>query len=228
MLGKNIRTMRITYLLKKLKSFNATWLIMNFSFSYQRNFLSLVYSESEENILRTHCQKYFSPHLNCHHNRFNVHFSRITWFVATQFFLLACAPNFINAPLLYCWHWVKRFLTATLFHNFQNIFQTLDRDQRKLVLIRFNLENILSNLALETRTVNNNLIINSTSLQPLLLGALDTKLWRGKESSLHILLIRASVPKASFNGIITAHIWKNLNYFVFSVFVVVVCLQMMT
>ena len=134
--------------------------------------------------------------------RFNVHFRRITWFVATQFFLLACAPNFINAPLLYCWHWVKRFLTATLFHNFQNIFQTLDRDQRKLVLIRFNLENILSNLALETRTDNNNLIINSTSLQPLLLGApkilrhwLDTKLWRGKESSLHILLIRASVPK---------------------------------
>ena len=26
----------------------------------------LFYSVSEDNILRTYCQKYFSPHLNCH------------------------------------------------------------------------------------------------------------------------------------------------------------------
>ena len=47
----------------------------------------------------------------------------------------------------------------------------LDREQRKLLFTRFNFENILSSLALETGTMNNNLIINSTSLQPLLLGA---------------------------------------------------------
>ena len=45
------------------------------------------------------------------------------------------------------------------------------RDQRKLVLTRFNLENILSSLALETGIVNDILIINSTLLEPLLLGA---------------------------------------------------------
>ena len=36
----------------------------------------------------------------------------------------------------------------------------------------FNLENILSSLPFETETANNNLIINSASLQPLLLGAI--------------------------------------------------------
>ena len=51
-------------------------------------------------------------------------------------------------------HWVKSFLTA------ENIFQTLDKEQRKLILTRFNLENILSSLALETGTMNNNVIIN--------------------------------------------------------------------
>ena len=45
------------------------------------------------------------------------------------------------------------------------------REQRKLVLTRFNLENILSSLALETGTVNNILIMNSMLLEPLLLGA---------------------------------------------------------
>ena len=45
------------------------------------------------------------------------------------------------------------------------------REQWELVSTSFNLVNILSSLALETGTVNNNLIINSTSLQPLPLGA---------------------------------------------------------
>ena len=49
---------------------------------------------------------------------------------------------------------------------FQNIFQTLDTEQQKLILTRFNQENILSSLALETGTMNNNLIINSMLLQP--------------------------------------------------------------
>ena len=47
------------------------------------------------------------------------------------------------------------------------------REQRKLILTRFNCENIPSSLASETRAVNNNLIISSTSLHPLLLGAVE-------------------------------------------------------
>ena len=92
--------------------------------------------------------------------RFNTHLSRMTWLEATRrSFLLGCAPNFINTPLLYCWHWVKSFLKfpATFFHNFQKIFQTLDREQWKLILTHFNLENILSSFALETGTMDNNL-----------------------------------------------------------------------
>ena len=134
--------------------------------------------------------------------RFNLHFSRITLLVAARSFLLSSMPNFTKAPLLYCWYRVKRFLPVTLFHNFQNIFRTLDRKQRKFILTRFNLENILSSLVLETGTMNNNLIISSTLLESLIVGAakvlrhwLDTKLWLEKESSLHILLIRTSVSK---------------------------------
>ena len=134
--------------------------------------------------------------------RFNIHFSRITWLVATWSFLPGYMPNFINVLLLYYWHWVKSFLTATFFHNFQIFFQTLDKEQWKSILTHFNLENILSSLALETGTMNNNLIINCTSLQPLVLSAakilchwLDTKLWQEKESSFHIPLICTSVLK---------------------------------
>ena len=63
---------------------------------------------------------------------------------------------------------MKSFLTATRFHNFHNISQTLDREQRKLILTSFNLENILSSL---TGAMNNNLIVNSMLLQPLVLSA---------------------------------------------------------
>ena len=41
-----------------------------------------------------------------------------------------------------------------------------------MALTHFNLENILSSLAIESGTVNNNLIINSLSLQHLLLVAI--------------------------------------------------------
>ena len=70
-----------------------------------------------------------------------------------------------------------------------------------MVLTHFNLENILSSLALETETVNNNLAINSTSPQPLLLGAVKHLRFVTRyeipvrESSLHILLIRTIVQK---------------------------------
>ena len=100
-------------------------------------------------------------------------FSKITWLVAAWSFLLSCVSNFINAPLLYCLHWVKCFPIAILSSIILKIFskRLVPREQRKSILTRFNLENILSRLALETGTVNNNLIINSKSLQPLLLGA---------------------------------------------------------
>ena len=68
---------------------------------------------------------------------------------------------------------MKIFTTAALFYNFQNIFQTFD--SKGATKIDFNTfqfgKNLDYSLALETRTVNNNLIISSTSLQPLLLGA---------------------------------------------------------
>ena len=76
------------------------------------------------------------------------------------------------------------------------------RELRKLTLARFNFKNILSSLALETGTVNNNLIIYGTLFQALLTGAI--KILRRvtryetpvrEESSLHVLLIRTMVPK---------------------------------
>ena len=103
------------------------------------------------------------------------------------------------------------------------------REQRKLILTRFNLENILSSLALETGTVNNNLIITSASLQPFLLCVV--KILRHvtrykKESCLHILLIRIISPKSREQILYqlllrkseAAHIWKKLDYFTFNVF----------
>ena len=98
--------------------------------------------------------------------RFNIHSSRIMQLAATWSFLLGCAPKFINASLFYCWHWLKSLPTGTLFHNSQNISKLLTlREQRRLIPTRFDLKNILSSLGLETVTVNNNLIINSMSLQ---------------------------------------------------------------
>ena len=114
----------------------------------------------------------------------------IWWLVATRSFLLGWAPNCINAPLLCCWNWIKSFPTATLFLKI--FFKRLTpKEQWKLVLTRFNLENVLSSLALETGTVNNNLI-NSPSLQPLPLGVI--KILR-HVISLHILLNCTIVPK---------------------------------
>ena len=97
----------------------------------------LFYSESDENILGTHCRNiYFLILTIIITESLNIYFSRITWFEATRSFLFGYAPNFINAPPLHCWHWVKSFQAAALFHNFQNVFRTLDREQRKLILTR--------------------------------------------------------------------------------------------
>ena len=88
-------------------------------------------------------------------------------------FLQSCVPNFIYAPLLHCWHRVKIFPTATLLNNSQNIFQTFDtKEAAEFNMFQFRKH--FSSLALETGTVNNNLI--STLLQSLILG--DIKIIR--------------------------------------------------
>ena len=65
----------------------------------------VLYSESEENILCIHCQKYFSPHLNSHHLREIEHSAQQNYVTCSYVVLsLGCTPNVINGPLLYCWH----------------------------------------------------------------------------------------------------------------------------
>ena len=82
--------------------------------------------------------------------RFNIHFSRNTWLVATWSFLLGCEPNFINTQLLYCWQLLPASIIPKIFSKCLTT-----REQRKLILTCFNLENILFSLALETGTINN-------------------------------------------------------------------------
>ena len=72
---------------------------------------------------------------------FNIYFSRITLLVATWSFLLGCAPNFINAPLIYCWHWVKFSQLLPSSVMFQNISQTFDtRGAREINFNMFQFE----------------------------------------------------------------------------------------
>ena len=76
-------------------------------------------------------------------------------------------------------------------------------ERQKLDLTRFILESILCSLSLETGTVNNNLMIKSTSLQPLTLDAVTilrnvtryVSLQPEKEPYLQILLIRTIVSQ---------------------------------
>ena len=119
--------------------------------------------------------------------------------------------------------------------------KTLARQQRKLILTRLNLENILSSLALETGTVDYNLIINSTSLQPLLLGAVKIlrqvirykTLARERVFFAYITnpyhypkrsRIDTFIP-TSFNGIINSFFTAQKIILKFNVFF---CLQVMT
>ena len=69
---------------------------------------------------------------------------------------------------LHIWQFID---VLFFFRIFKVCTEMGDLSSRKLILTRFNLENILSNLTLETGTVKNNLIITGTLLQPLLLGA---------------------------------------------------------
>ena len=145
-------------------------LIMNCSFSYQRKWFILFFTESDKTFCVPIVRNVFLLTLTVIiTERFNIHSSRVTWLVATWFFLLCCEPNTINVPLLCCWHWVKSFWTATILHNCQNIFQNIFQYFFGFNTFQFGKH---SSLALETETVNNNLIMNSTSLHPLLLDVL--------------------------------------------------------
>ena len=73
----------------------------------------------------------------------------------------------------------QQFCNCYHFHNSQNILQTFDTKGATEICFNmfFNLEKILSSLALETGTVNNYMIINNILLQPLLLGAIMILDW---------------------------------------------------
>ena len=108
-------------------------------------------------------------------------------------------------------------------------------------LTPFNLENILSSLALETGTVNNNLMINSTSLQPLGLAAAKIlchvtryetlakgRIFFSYSTNPYQCSKRSEIDNSSqlpLTGLETAHMWERINYFALNVFF---CLQMMT
>ena len=116
-------------------------IIINSSFSYQKK-LFLFHLESERNI------SFFVPIFRnifflivtvIITERFNIHFSRIRWLVVTWSFLLCCAPNCINTPLLYCWNWskVSQLLPSSIILKI--FYKSLtQRGQRKLVLTCLN------------------------------------------------------------------------------------------
>ena len=133
----------------------------------------------------------------------NIYFSRITWLVATWSFFslvvrltLSVLHFFIADIGLKDSQLLPSFIILEIFSK-----HLTPREQRKLVLTRFNLENILSSLAIETGAVNNNLVSNSMSLQPLLLGAVNTLHHVIRNSSERksflciIYLFRTIVPK---------------------------------
>ena len=105
-----------------------------------------------------------------------------------------------------------------------------------MILTRFNLENILSSLALETGTINNNLIITSASLQSLLLGVVKIlrhvtrhetparkRVFFAYSTNSYHCSKRSGIDTytfipVSFNGIRNCTQWKKTNYFTFNVF----------
>ena len=90
----------------------------------------------------------------------------------------------------------QQFCNCYHFHNSQNILQTFDTKGATEICFNmfFNLEKILSSLALETGTVNNYMIINNISLQPLLLGAIKIL---GRLYAIKILLVQNSGERKS-------------------------------
>ena len=96
------------------------------------------------------------------------------------------------------------------------------------------MEKVLSSLVLETGTVNNNLIITSTSLQPLLLGVAKIlhhttrcetpariRVFFAYSTNCYHCFKRSGIYTfipACFRGIWNCTQWKKLNYFTLNVF----------
>ena len=153
-------------------------IFMNCSFSYQKKFIIVLLGIRSKQIsffVSIFRKIFFFIVTVIITERFNIYFSKITWLPATWSFLLGCSPNVISAPLLYHTDFGSKVSQLPPISIILNIFNKCltPREQRKLILTRFNWENIPSSLASETRAVNNNLIISSTSLHPLLLGAVE-------------------------------------------------------
>ena len=97
------------------------------SSSYQKNYFTR--NQKKINILlRPHFHIFFVIVTATITKRFNNQFSRIMWSAAMWFFFHGCVAKFIVASLLYYCSLDKSFPTATLFHNFQNIFHKFDTE----------------------------------------------------------------------------------------------------
>ena len=82
--------------------------------------------------------------------RFNIHFSRITWLVAIWSFLFCCVLNFINAPLIAdIGSKVSQLLPSSIIFKIFSKRLTPGEQWKLILTTRFNLENIFSSLALE-------------------------------------------------------------------------------
>ena len=147
--------------------------IMNCSFSYQKRVLLLIIRRKQISFFYSIFRSFFFAIIT-------ISITEDLTITLAELHVLQLRGCFsqvvyLNLSMLHFFiavHIDKSFPTATLFHNFQTIFQKFDtKVATEIDLNMFNLESILSSLALETGTVNYNLILNSVLLQPLLLGA---------------------------------------------------------
>ena len=90
-----------TYLLKKLKSFHATWQLWTSHLATKKIILIGIRRKQISFFDPIFRNIFYAIVTVTITERFNNHFSRIMWFVATWLFLLGCVPKFIIAPLLY-------------------------------------------------------------------------------------------------------------------------------
>ena len=91
-----------TYLLKKLKSFNATWQLSTAHLATKKIILFRIRRKQISLFDPIFRIVFFVIVTVTITERFNNHFGRISWLVATWSFLLRCVPTSINATLLYC------------------------------------------------------------------------------------------------------------------------------
>ena len=148
---------------------------MNCSFGYQNIFLLLFYWTSEENkyLVLPPFSEIFCSSLQLPSSVRGLTFTSARLCDLQQLFPFSLVAHLTLSVL--------NFLIANIESNVSQLqpssiilkifYKHLTlREKQKLILTRFNFENILSNSVLGTGTVNNNLIITSTSLQPFLQG----------------------------------------------------------